>query len=239
VVGPEDLLRIARGLQESGGNGFLLSGGCRSNGTIPLSPFLDALKEIKDTTDLKVNVHTGISDLEMARGLVNAGVDRLSVDIINEPTVLRACIGHGLGIEDYRITLDSLIDAGGRVVPHFCVGMPLSTPEGELEVLELLSGKDIQALVILGFIPTPGTPAAGYPAASSERILDLIEGAVEKLDCPVLLGCMRPRRDRQLEREALEVGVNGIAVPGPQTLKWAREMGMDVHLRWECCAIYR
>jgi uncharacterized radical SAM superfamily protein len=235
---PSDLMRLALDLEARGGRGFLLSGGCLPDGTIPLGPFLETLRKIKRITDLRVNVHAGILDHQMATRLVGTGADRISLDLVQDPAVLRGNIGPGVDVKDYESTLHNLLAAGGSIVPHFVVGMPHSSPEGERKVLELLVDKDVKATVILGFIPTPGTPSWTYPEPTSERMLDIIVEAVERLHHPIILGCMRSRRDRGLERRAIEAGVSGVAVPSSRTVSWADGMGMQVRIVQECCALY-
>ncbi len=58
---PEALLRTAHEIEDGGAVGFLLSGGCDPQGRILLGPFVEAISEIKRSTHLKVNLHTGLS----------------------------------------------------------------------------------------------------------------------------------------------------------------------------------
>ncbi|NYT11594.1 MAG: radical SAM protein [Methanomassiliicoccales archaeon] len=239
VTEPQDLIRMASDLEIQGAKGLLISGGCLPDGSIPLAPFIDAIGEVKRLTDLEINIHTGLLDKETAERLVGTGTDCFSLDVIQDPIVIRRLLHLDLEPKMYADTLEHLRSSGAeRVVPHICVGLPFSTVQGEREALELVSGFDISSLVVLGFIPTRGTLAQDHPHAPSSRILKFISEARETLSCPILLGCMRPRHDRTLEWRALELGVEGIAAPSMKTVEWAKNAGYQVVLGDKCCALY-
>jgi hypothetical protein len=239
VDGPGELLELAHRLEDDGANGFLLSGGCLPDGRIPLHPFLDTLREIKESTSLKVNLHTDLLDAKMSRRLVETGADCFSVDLVHDMEVIEGTMHLTRGPMDFEATISHLLEKGARrVVPHICVGLPGSSIKGERASIDFLVGRGIHALVVLGFLPTPGTPFSGSPSPSMEWIIDFIHHAVDRLDRPVLLGCMRSRRDRQLEIEAIRSGVEAVANPSHQTIGWARDHGLEVELEESCCALY-
>jgi uncharacterized radical SAM superfamily protein len=236
---PPALIRLARELNVKGSKGLLISGGCLPDGTIPLAPYIDAIGEVKRFTDLELNIHTGLLDKETAERLVGTGADCFSLDITQDQKVIKGLLHLDLEPKAYADTLEHLASSGAsRIVPHICVGLPLSTIQGERDSLELVSSHNISALVVLGFVPTRGTPACDQPPAPTSRILDFITEAREMLSCPILLGCMRPRRDRTLERRALELGVDGMAAPSRKTVEWTRNAGHHVSVEDRCCALY-
>jgi len=240
VEEPGDLTHLALELERKGANGFLLSGGCLPNGTVPLGRYLGALREIKERTSLELNIHTGLLDRDAARGLVGTGADRFSVDVVQDERVLSRVLNLDGRAKEYGRTLSNLEREGAEgVVPHICVGLPHASIEGERMALDLVSDHEISALVVIGFIPTQGTPMSGYPPPSPSRILRFIGEARDRLNCPILLGCMRPRMDRDLEMDAIEAGVNGVAVPSGSTVEWAKRQGIEIHSRELCCALYR
>ncbi|MBY9012523.1 MAG: hypothetical protein KGD70_09135, partial [Candidatus Lokiarchaeota archaeon] len=57
----------------------------------------------------------------------------------------------------------------------------------------------------------------------------------------ISLGCMRPRGDVKIEIEkyAIEAGINRIEIPSKKTLKWAKELypNIDYNFFSACCAI--
>ncbi|MGD0056587.1 MAG: hypothetical protein ABSB83_01875 [Methanomassiliicoccales archaeon] len=239
VDSPPVLLKLAQDLRVKGAKGFLLSGGCDRGGKLPIGPYLDTLARIKKETGLIVNVHTGLLDLEGAGALVGASPDCCSVDIVQEERVIREIVHLGVGRSAYRETLSSLISSGAkRVVPHICVGLS-ETSAGERSALRMIEKFDISALVVLVLLPTKGTPMEDHPAVDDDRVVGLVEEAVTRLKCPVLLGCMRPRGNWELEAKCVDEGIAGIAVPSRRTLSWAADCGFDIEVREICCALYR
>lgn len=240
VTEPSELINLANDLRSKGARGMLISGGCDADGKIPFNRFIDAIGTVKKSTGMEMNIHTGLLDLAGAEALMATGADCFSVDVVSETSVIKNVLHLDVTREAYRETLVNLQSVGaGRIVPHICVGLPRSSPEGEMESLEMVSRMDISSLVILGFVPTRGTPYQDHRPASSERILRIIREAKRMLDCPVLLGCMRPRGDRSLEIGALELKVDGIAVPSREAVEWSREKGYEMSVEERCCALYR
>jgi lipoyl synthase len=234
ATSPGELMRLARQLVAKGANGFLLSGGCLRDGTMPFDDFLGALETIKRELPLEINMHTGLLDRRRAGLLASTGVDVFSLDLTPDVWGTEA-FGRGA----YGKSITNLLDTGvSRVVPHLCLGIPDVVPERECEALEFISQLGISALVVLVFIPTKGTPLEGRRSPAAERVLDFIRRAKERLDCPVLIGCMRPRGVWEMEALCLQAGVDALAVPSRKTLDWARENGYRVEIRQKCCALY-
>jgi hypothetical protein len=94
-------------------------------------------------------------------------------------------------------------------------------------------------LVLLAFLPAKGTPMHGSERATPEHVLRVARTAVQAIDAPVMMGCMRPRGDWKLESELIGAGVKGLAMPSPKTARWAEERGYKVEWRAECCALQR
>lgn len=237
----DELRRLASVLESRGAKGFLLSGGCDVRGRVPLGPFLEAVSEIKRTTSLLVNVHTGLLDREEeAERLVRSGVDCLSVDIVQDPEVIHRVMHLEGGPEDYRRTLELLFSAGARrVVPHICIGLAGDSTHGEEKALRLISRFLVSAVVLLSFLPAPGTPMGTAERPGAEHVLRIARVAMGSVSAPILMGCMRPRGDWQLEIELIKSGVRGMAMPSPRTVEWAKGIGLEVEWREECCAFQR
>jgi uncharacterized radical SAM superfamily protein len=241
VTDGEELKAMAKGLSERCAKGFLLSGGCDAEGHVPLAPFLAAVREVKRSTPLLVNLHTGLLDLpEEAERLVASGADALSVDIVQDPDVIRQVLHLGRGPEDYHRTLDLLFSCGAeRVVPHLCIGMSGPSMQGEERALRLISRFPVSALVLLSFLPARGTPMATVETATPDHVLRIARLALDEVSAPVLLGCMRPRGEWELEAELIRSGVAGVAMPSARTVRWAEENGLQIEWRQECCALQR
>jgi uncharacterized radical SAM superfamily protein len=234
LAGPEDLERAAAELVSAGGTGFLLSGGCDKKGRVPLSPYLGAVRRIKDRTDLKINLHTGLLDANEASALLESGADAFSVDFLQDRNTIRNVLHLEASPFDYERTL-RLLSPSGRLVPHVCVG--LQSEEGERATLEALSEVKISSLIVLALVPSKGTPLS-YATVDPRRVARFISAATQRLDAPVLLGCMRPRADRWIELEAIEAGAAGIVNPSSAAVELALAKGLKIEEKEECCAVH-
>jgi uncharacterized radical SAM superfamily protein len=239
VDGPPALLELARELSKEGANGFLLSGGCDREGKVPIGPYLDTIAEVKKETGLLINVHTGLLGRGEAEAIAKVSPDCCSVDIVQEEKAIRDILHLDVGRDAYRETLANLFSSGAKhVVPHICVGLS-ETPEGERAALRLVQDFEIESLVVLVFLSTKGTPVENSPPVDDDRVVGFVEEAVDRLGCRVLLGCMRPRGNWELEAKCIESGLAGIAVSSRRTMNWAKDRGLDLEVREVCCALYR
>jgi hypothetical protein len=92
-------------------------------------------------------------------------------------------------------------------------------------------------LVLLVFLPTPGTPLQDRQPPADEEVLRTIKEAMMLARCPVVLGCIRPRGRLRLEREAILLGIRHMAMPSPATVEWAIAQGFEVLRAERCCAL--
>jgi lipoyl synthase len=234
---PGELRVLASEFDERGCQGFLLSGGCDLAANVPLGRFAPVIADIKRNTGLMVSVHPGLIGEEEAADLIEAGVDIFCVDIVQDPKVIRGVIGLQVTAEAYEGSLALLFRAGAKhVVPHICVGLNGDERSGERSAIEMISRYPISSLSVLSFIPTAGTRMARSPAVSDDHLVEVVEYAVERLDCPVTLGCMRPRGNPDLEMRCCDAGVSGIAVPSAETVRRLERSGVRVEKRKVCCA---
>jgi uncharacterized radical SAM superfamily protein len=180
-----------------------------------------------------VNLHTGLVDEEEATDLLATGVDAFSVDILQDRRAIADVLHLDASPNAYRQTME-LLAPSGRLVPHTLVG--LQSELGEAESLDLIASFEVRALIVLGLVPAPGAPFDR--AASSERVTSFIRRAVNKVNAPVLLGCMRPRGRWEDEKEAIEAGASGVVNPSPRTAEWAEQSGLEVRRVDACCAVH-
>jgi uncharacterized radical SAM superfamily protein len=239
MTDPDELVDFARALAERGGKGFLLSGGCDPTGRVPLARFAPAIKEVKSTTGLKVNAHVGLTPKEELSALVGSGVDAFSVDVYGDDTTIREVLGLGAGPEDYISVVRNLIDLGAPVVaPHICLGIRGGELQSEHTALRLLEPLSPDSLVILSFAPTKGTAYASCGTPHGDAIISFVRAARSALpQARVLLGCMRSRRDRSWEADAISAGLDGIVLPSEDTVSRVSSMGIQVRRKETCCAI--
>jgi uncharacterized radical SAM superfamily protein len=230
---PAQLWEIASQLQESGGTGFLLSGGCDSRGRVPLEGFAGTLKRVKRETELLINVHPGLVSPAEAEMLSSADVDTVSVDVVGSDDTLREVYRLDCRTEDVERSLRSLREASVPLTPHICVGVHGGRMKGESKALEMVSESDPRALVITSLMSVPGTPFESNQGENDD-IVDFYRRARRVLpNTPIVLGCMRPRSGTGLDDTLLREGIDGIAVPLPPTLR--KNRGNVV--RKACCSL--
>ncbi len=235
---PGSLPEVAAALKGAGAVGILLSGGCDRQGKLPILERVDEIRSVRQL-GLRVNLHTGLLGAEDAQRLTGTGADCYSVDIVQDPHVIRDVLHLKVGPEAYRETLSALFASNaGRVVPHICIGLGGDDIEGEMASVDLVSGFPIAALVLLWRLPAPDAPMRRAKNASPDRFLRVVRHAIEKLDRPVLLGCMRPRGNVELEIEAVRLGVVGLALPAAETLRRLELEGYEVVRSGLCCALH-
>lgn len=239
VLEPEELLRFARSLDDSGGTGMLLSGGCDASGKVPLARFTGAVRRIKEDTDLVLNAHVGLAPREDLEGLVAAGVDAFSLDLYGTDTAVRETLGLRATAQDFLKVAEDLRDLQApRVTPHICIGIEGGRVAGELEAISMLKALAPTALVFIVFTPTRGTRYEARQPPSTSDIVRVVRNAREQLpDTRLLLGCMRPRRNRTYEVDVVGAGIDGVVMPARDTVERMREARIEMKEKRTCCSL--
>jgi len=225
----DELLKVAKKVKDNGGKGILISGGCDLRGTVPLTSFIPTIRKISDV-GLEVNVHSGFLSASEAKGLVDAGVTVFSMDIHQDQAIISNVLNLQETPDRYGETIDNIINAGGRVVPHITIGFGA---EDLLFSISLLKEKNIREIVVLALVPTPGTDVY---EPSEDGVLAAINILIES-GFDVTLGCMRSRDYIAVETECIKMGVRRIANPSLKTVKWAEENGFEVEEIGKCCCL--
>ncbi|UCD84230.1 MAG: radical SAM protein, partial [Deltaproteobacteria bacterium] len=232
----ENCLRLA----EQGFIGCLLSGGSNGNGVVPWDDFVDVIREIKQRTNLKISIHTGIINRRTARKLKQAGVDQALIDVIgSDDTVREICHLKG-GIKVIRNSLRALSKAGIPTVPHIVVGLHNGEIRGEFKALEIIREYQPETVVIVTLTNFNGTPMSKVTPPSPEGIAEVLLAA--RLTMPeteISLGCERSRgKDGwKLEEYAVDIGVNRIAIQSDKAIKRARDYGLEINFQKTCCSV--
>jgi uncharacterized radical SAM superfamily protein len=229
AVTDEQVLRTAENILRAGGKGMLLSGGCDVRGSVPLPSFAGTIRKVVDM-GLEINVHAGFMTEDEASALVSAGVKEFSVDVHQDPVVIRSVLNLDRRPEDYCELLRTIIDAGGRPMPHITAGFGVLDLYNSALVVKDLG---ICSAVLLTLVPTKGTMFEESFLTGS-AILDAVD-MMRELGLDVILGCMRDRSIRSLEIDCIKHGVRKVANMSRATLRWAEENGFTVEVDNRCC----
>ena len=224
---PGSLGETCLSLWQKNVEGVLVSGGCDAEGRVPL--FFDTLGEIRKTTGLILNVHSGFVDEKNLSRLKIANPHYVSFDI---PTThaLRNVYGINRRSEDYVQSLFLLKESGFAAVPHVCLGMNEDFVE-EREILKRISRISDKVVLTVVF----GARGTDFENTrlNSEEIIDIFRFA-RPLFKTVNLGCMRPRI-RKIEEEALIL--DGIVQPTQWVRRKAQELHLQVREKKTCCVV--
>ncbi len=235
-----ELLELCIKLEQQGALGCLVTGGSDSKGRLPWREFLEGIEKVKACTGLHVSVHSGMLDLDTAMALKEAGVDQALVEVVGARETWSSVMHLEDGPELLGETLEALYSSGLKVAPHIVAGIHGGEILGERNALELLRQYPVEILVWVAFMPLKGTPLGKAPPACPEEVARLI--AESRLFFPeafITLGCARPRGRKRLELErlALEAGVQRVALYSEETVKAARELGLEVEFQPACCSV--
>ncbi len=242
---PAALVETARRLTKGGALGMLVSGGSDLRGRLPWDGFIDALREIKDTTSLQVSVHAGLTSPETAEGFARAGVDAALLDVVGSDDCLRNVFHLDGGIEAVERSLDALVASGVEIVPHVVIGLDGDGGRGaagecEKRAIEMVAARSIGTISFVVFMPLRGTELEGARPPEVSCVAEILAFARERMPRALhCLGCARPR-DRYGERVegvALMAGVNRLAVPTGGAEAAARELGLEVTRQETCCSV--
>ncbi len=235
---PEELVSRCLKLEASGNRGILLSGGCRSDGSLPWEPFVSAIHRITHETKLILSIHSGFLNLETAQKLKNAGIHCALVDMVGDDETFDMVYHLANGCHRLLSTLNALVMAGITIVPHIITGIHFGQMKGEYHALRMLKPYNPSLLVIATLMPLANTGMKDHSTPSLSEISHFITQA--RLEFPtatISLGCARPRPFVDLEHAAIDCGVNRMALPDESTIRYARQLGLAVEFQNTCCCI--
>lgn len=240
VADSRELVELCIKLEQEGALGCLVTGGSDARGRLPWKAFLEGIEKVKASTGLHVSVHSGMLDSDTARALQEAGVDQALVEVVGARETWAQVMHLEQGPELLDETLEALYSSGLKVAPHIVAGIHGGKILGERRALEILRQYPVEILVWVAFMPLQGTPLGKAPPASPEEVARLI--AESRFMFPgafITLGCARPRGRKRLELErlALEAGVQRIALYSEETVTAAQELGLEVEFQPACCSV--
>lgn len=240
AAGGVDLFERARQLQAEGTDGLLVSGGSTSTGGVPLARHFDTMARIRNELGMRVVVHSGVVDQELADGLARAGVDAVMLDVIGADETIGDVYHLDLTTDDFARSLALLADRGLPIIPHIVLGMHYGQFRGEHRALEMIAEHPVSTLILVVLVPLVGTPMEHIPPPPVDQVVDFF--ALSRHTMPtttINLGCGRPMGPVKLEldRAAIDHGLNGIAYPADGAMAHARARGLETHCYEYCCSL--
>ena len=223
--------------------GALISGGSTKEGVVNLSEFFNVLSEVKNSTSLVLNVHTGLVSQEDALKLYKSKIDTISLDLVGNDTTIQQIYGLNKTVHDYIDVLKGLMDAGftnHQIIPHICIGLDRGEIKGEYHVLKYLDILDPTLIVFIIIIPPKKN-------TNNFKLIDPIEAgkviAAARILYPnaeISLGCMRPggRLRPDYDLIAFKAGATRIAVPTRSLTRYLETHGYNINKQESCCAIH-
>jgi uncharacterized radical SAM superfamily protein len=240
VQSADQLVSRCRQLADQGNVGVLISGGCNAQGRLPWDHFLSAIAKIKNETALFISVHSGLIDDSGAAGLKQAGVDQALIDVVGDDETLESVFHLPFGVERIGASMTALQQAGIPMIPHVVCGIHYGRIRGEKNALAMISRFKVQQVAIVSLMTLPGTRMAGIRPPAPEAVADIIaEAHLAMPRVPISLGCARQRGNRELEKMAIDAGVNHLALPSEEAVQRAEWYGLDIRYQETCCSVGR
>jgi len=240
VAGNRDLFTLASQLRADGTEGLLVSGGSMRNGAVPLDRHIDDIGRIRSELGMKVVVHTGVVTPTVARGLADVGVDAVMLDVIGSDETIRDVYHLDLDTSDFDRSLSLLADAELSIIPHIVLGMHFGEFLGEQTALDMIAAYPVSTLILVVLVPLVGTPMEHIEPPPIADVVEFFDVARHTLPATTInLGCGRPMGAKkvELDRAAIDHGLNGIAYPSEGAIEYARDKGLDVNLYEYCCSL--
>jgi len=220
--------------------GFLLSGGSNKRNEINYSRFYPVIEKLKrDFPQLRVAIHTALTDHAGAREMEAAGVDVAMLDIIGAQETIREVYHLDRPVDDFEATVEALCATTMQISPHIVIGLHYGRILGEKNALDILSRHDTKALVLVVIMPFYAKPGTFVTPNVHEVGRIFLESRRRLPDRQVLLGCARPpgMHKRVTDAYAVMAGLDGIAFPADGAVAVADMTGRPFHQAHACCSI--
>jgi lipoyl synthase len=220
--------------------GFLLSGGSNRRNEIKYDKYLPVVEKLKrDFPNLKIAIHSALTDVPRAQAMASAGVDTAMMDVIGAEATIRDVYHLDRTVDDFEATLAALCATRMEVVPHIVIGLHYGQILGEAHALEICARHTIHSLVLVVVMPfyaktgrfvTPDAHAVGRTFLQARQLLGRTQ---------VLLGCARPpgMHKRVVDAYAVMAGLDGIAFPADGVVDVCRSIGRPFTQQHACCSV--
>ncbi len=240
---PKELFALCQKLKAEGAKGLLISGGCMPDGSVPLEKFTTTLAQIKRELGLTLFVHTGIINAETAQQLKTANADAALIDVIGSDETIQEIYNLKTTTKDYADSLQALSQAKIPYIPHVIVGLHHGKLQGEQHALQMIAQHNPAAIVIISFMPIHGTAMQKTQPPKPIDVAKTVAAARQMFPkTPLVLGCMRPKGAHRKETDvlALQAGVDAIAFPSEEAIRYAKQKASKIGFSSFCCAqIYK
>ncbi len=220
--------------------GFLLSGGSNKRNEINYTKFYPVIEGLKrDFPQMRIAIHTALTDRRGAREMEASGVDVAMLDIIGAEETIREVYHLDRPVDDFEETVAALCETSMQISPHIVIGLHYGRILGEENALDILSRYDTKALVLVVIMPFYAKPGT-FVTPDAGDVGRIFMAARERLpDRQVLLGCARPpgMHKRVTDAYAVMAGLDGIAFPADGAVAVAGLTGRPFHQAHACCSI--
>jgi len=241
AVKPEILdARVRRLVETEDLQGFLLSGGSNKRNEINYSKFYPVIEGLKrDFPQMRIAIHTALTDRAGAKEMEASGVDVAMLDIIGAEETIREVYHLDRPVDDFEATVEALCETSMQISPHIVIGLHYGRILGEENALDILSRYDTKALVLVVIMPFYARPGTFVTPSTSDVGRIFLEARQRLPDRQVLLGCARPpgMHKRVTDAYAVMAGLDGIAFPADGAVAVAGIAGRPFHQAHACCSI--
>ncbi|MCP4458637.1 MAG: radical SAM protein [Cytophagales bacterium] len=239
VNNKEGLFELCRKLKEKGTETVLVSGGSMKNGQVPFMKHIEDIKRVREELGMKIMMHTGVVDEAMAKGLKDAGVDGVALDIIGAQETIKDVYHMDASVEDFDQSMKLLTDYGLSIRPHIILGLHFGKFLGEYAALDLIKKYNIGALILVILVPMHDTPMQNEKPPSTEEVETFFQKArIAMPDTKILIGCARPGGEYKeiVDKAAIDAGLNGIAYPAEGIIEYSRTKGLNPEFYEHACS---
>lgn len=214
---------------------ILISGGGLESGAVPITEHLTQL--IALPVHLQMNLHPGYQPVAPLLPL-KARKPVISFDLPGTDKVISNVYKLHYQVSDYQKLFISY-NQHFTTIAHICIGIDCGTNSGEEKTIDFLATQKPDRIVFIIFRPTPGTEFAGCNPPTLARTAEVIGYAKTRLDCEIMLGCMRPagiyRRDSDII--AWLHGIDKIVQPHHKLTEILTRHGITIAEHKNCCAL--
>jgi len=222
--------------------GMLISGGFDLEGKLPVGNILSGVRELKSKYPfLTIYIHAGFLDEDEAAALKNSGADAVLVNLIGSQKAIREVYNlKDRTYGDYLDTIRLLKGHGLKVSPHIIIGLENGKLSNEFRTVKDALALGVDSLVFVILKKASRNVDFTSSKVPHNDIIRLVKYA-RGLSGDVLLsfGCAKPpgRNRYLLEIGLIKAGIDSMAFPAEETIRFAVENKIAHTFVEKCCAI--